>query len=90
MISVIEYYAKALTKSRASLINFAIRPLSFIFLLTIVSGGKLFPKALIGGMISFVTGVGIADLTIEIAEMKTRSKFYDVLSAPSAFAETRP
>ncbi|AIF70152.1 multidrug transporter [Palaeococcus pacificus DY20341] len=80
MISVIEYYAKALTKSRASLISFAIRPLSFIFLLTVVSGGKLFPTALIGGMISFVTGIGIADLAIEIAGMKTRSKFYDILS----------
>jgi len=80
MISVIAYYAKALTKSRASLISFAIRPLSFIFLLTVVSGGKLFPTALIGGMISFVAGVGIADLAIEIAGMKTRSKFYDILS----------
>ncbi|WP_461863801.1 multidrug transporter [Thermococcus sp.] len=80
MISVIEYYARALTKSKASLISFAVRPLSFIFLLTVVSGGKLFPTALIGGMISFVAGVGIADLAIEIAGMKTRSKFYDILS----------
>lgn len=80
MISVIEYYAKALTKSRASLISFAIKPLSFIFLLTLVSGGKLFSTALIGGMVSFVAGVGVADLAIEIAGMKTRSKFYDILS----------
>lgn len=80
MISVIEYYARALTKSKASLISFAISPLSFIFILTVVSGGKLFPTALIGGMISFVAGVGIADLAIEIAGMKTRSKFYDILS----------
>ena len=31
-------------------------------------------------MISFVTGIGIANLAIEIAGMKTRSKFYDILS----------
>ncbi|NJD98695.1 multidrug transporter [Thermococcus sp. LS1] len=79
MISMLEYYAGALTKNRSSLISFAIQPLSFIFLLTVISGGRLLPNALIGAMVSFIAGVGIADLAIELAGLKTRSKFYDIL-----------
>ncbi len=79
MMALIEYYARALTRGRFSLISFAIQPLSFIFIVYVVSGGRFLNTALAGALVSFIVGVGIADLAIELVGMKTRSRFYDIL-----------
>ncbi|NJE00468.1 multidrug transporter [Thermococcus sp. JdF3] len=79
MMALIEYYARALTRGRFSLISFAIQPLSFIFIVYVVSGGRFLNTALAGAVVSFIVGVGIADLAIELVGMKTRSRFYDIL-----------
>ncbi|CAD5243358.1 multidrug transporter [Thermococcus camini] len=79
MMGIVEYYARALTRGRFSLISFAIQPLSFIFIVYVVSGGRFLNTALGGAIVSFIVGVGIADLAIELVGMKTRSRFYDVL-----------
>ncbi|KUH32071.1 multidrug transporter [Thermococcus celericrescens] len=79
MLALIEYYARALTRGRFSLISFAIQPLSFIFIVYVVSGGRFLNTALAGAVVSFIVGVGIADLAIELVGMKTRSRFYDIL-----------
>lgn len=79
MMALIEYYAGALTRGRFSLISFAIQPLSFIFIVYVVSGGRFLNTALAGAVVSFIAGVGIADLAIELVGMKTRSRFYDIL-----------
>jgi len=85
MIAVIEYYARALTKGKFSLISFAIQPLSFVFIVYVVSGGRFLNTALAGAIVSFVVGVGLADLAIELVGMKTRSHFYDIiLSLPGS------
>ncbi len=78
-MGIVEYYAMALTRGRFSLISFAIQPLSFIFIVYIVSGGRFLNTALAGAIVSFIAGVGIADLAIELVGMKTRSRFYDIL-----------
>lgn len=79
MMALIEYYARALTRGRFSLISFAVQPLSFIFIVYVVSGGRFLNTALAGAVVSFIAGVGIADLAIELVGMKTRSRFYDIL-----------
>ncbi|GAB6134840.1 multidrug transporter [Thermococcus prieurii] len=79
MIVIIEYYARALTRGRFSLISFSLQPLSFIFIVYVVSGGRFLNTALAGALVSFVVGVGIADLAIELVGMKTRSRFYDII-----------
>ncbi|NJE30345.1 multidrug transporter [Thermococcus sp. 18S1] len=79
MMALIEYYARALTRGRFSLISFAVQPLSFIFIVYVVSGGRFLNTALAGAVVSFIAGVGIADLAIELVGMKTRSRFYDVI-----------
>jgi ABC-2 type transport system permease protein len=79
MIALIEYYARALTRGKFSLLSFALQPLSFIFIVYVVSGGKFLNTALAGALVSFVVGVGVADLAIELVGMKTRSRFYDVI-----------
>ncbi|EEB73668.1 multidrug transporter [Thermococcus sp. AM4] len=79
MIALIEYYARALTRGRFSLISFALQPLSFIFIVYVVSGGMFLNTALAGALVSFVVGVGVADLAIELVGMKTRSRFYDII-----------
>lgn len=79
MMALIEYYARALTRGRFSLVSFAIQPLSFIFIIYVVSGSRFLNSAMAGAVVSFVAGVGIADLAIELVGMKTRSRFYDVL-----------
>jgi len=66
-------------KSRLSAVNFAIHPLSFVFIVYIVSGGKLLSSALAGAMCNFIAGVGLADLPIELVGMKTWSRFYDIV-----------
>lgn len=86
--AIIKYYRNALTKSRMSLVNFAIHPFSFIFIVYVVSGGKLLSSALTGAMCSFIAGVGLADLPIELVGMKTRSRFYDIfMSLPGSTVE---
>ncbi|MPW40019.1 multidrug transporter [Thermococcus sp. 101 C5] len=79
MMALIEYYAKALTKGKFTLVSFALQPLSFIFIVYVVSGGRFFERALAGAIVSFIAGVGIADLSIELVGMKARSKFYDIV-----------
>ncbi|WP_457751527.1 multidrug transporter [Thermococcus sp.] len=79
MMALIEYYARALTRGRFSLISFAIQPLSFIFIVYVVSGGRFLNTALAGAVVSFIVGVGVADLAIELIGMKTRSRFYDII-----------
>ncbi|QDA30627.1 multidrug transporter [Thermococcus indicus] len=79
MMGIVEYYARALTRGRFSLISFAIQPLSFIFIVYVVSGGRFLNTALAGAVVSFIVGVGVADLAIELVGMKTRSRFYDIL-----------
>ncbi|MCO6040731.1 multidrug transporter [Thermococcus alcaliphilus] len=79
MMALIEYYGKALTKGKFTLVSFALQPLSFIFIVYVVSGGRFLDRALAGAIVSFITGVGIADLSIELVGMKARSKFYDVV-----------
>jgi len=86
--AVIEYYRNALMKSRLSAVNFAIHPLSFVFIVYMVSGGKLLSSALAGAMCSFIAGVGLADLPIELVGMKTRPRFYDIfMSLPGSTAK---
>jgi len=79
MRTIVDYYARALTRGRFSLISFAIQPLSFIFIVYVVSGGRFLNTALAGAVVSFIVGVGIADLAIELVGMKTRSRFYDII-----------
>ncbi|AHL22908.1 sterol desaturase family protein [Thermococcus nautili] len=79
MVAIVEYYARALTRGRFSLLSFALQPLSFIFIVYVVSGGRFLNTALAGALVSFVVGVGIADLAIELVGMKTRSRFYDII-----------
>ncbi|EHR77399.1 multidrug transporter [Thermococcus litoralis DSM 5473] len=79
MIALIEYYARALTKGKFALVSFALQPLSFIFIVYVVSGGRFLDRALAGAIVSFIAGVGIADLSIELVGMKARSKFYDII-----------
>ncbi|MCD6373784.1 MAG: multidrug transporter [Thermococcus sp.] len=76
--AIVEYYGRALMKSKASMLSFAIQPISFIFIVYVISGGKFLDSALSGAIVSFVVGVGIADLSIELVGMKVRSKFYDI------------
>ncbi len=76
--AIVEYYHNALMKSKASMLSFAIQPISFIFIVYVISGGKFLDSALSGAIVSFVVGVGIADLSIELVGMKVRSKFYDI------------
>ncbi|WP_206204339.1 multidrug transporter [Thermococcus sp. LS1] len=78
-MALIEYYAKALTKGKFALLSFAVQPISFIFIVYIVSGGRFLDRALAGAVVSFIVGVGIADLSIELVGMKARSKFYDII-----------
>jgi len=86
--AIVEYYYSALMKSKASLLSFAIQPLSFIFMIYVVSGGKFLNSALSGGIVSFIVGVGIADLPIELVGMKVRSRFYDIfMSLPGTVIE---
>ncbi|AMQ18366.1 hypothetical protein [Thermococcus peptonophilus] len=79
MMALIEYYARALTKGKFALVSFALQPLSFIFIVYVVSGGRFLDRALAGAIVSFIAGVGIADLSIELVGMKARSKFYDII-----------
>lgn len=79
MMALIEYYARALTKGKFALVSFALQPLSFIFIIYVVSGGRFLDRALAGAIVSFIAGVGIADLSIELVGMKARSKFYDII-----------
>ncbi|WP_099211799.1 multidrug transporter [Thermococcus henrietii] len=79
MVAIVEYYARALTRGRFSLISFALQPISFIFIVYVVSGGRFLNTALAGALVGFVVGVGVADLAIELVGMKTRSRFYDVI-----------
>ncbi|WP_054840911.1 hypothetical protein [Thermococcus peptonophilus] len=83
MMALIEYYARALTKGKFALVSFALQPLSFIFIVYVVSGGRFLDRALAGAIVSFIAGVGIADLSIELVGMKARSKFYDIIMSLS-------
>lgn len=86
--AIIEYYGRALTKNKIYLISYAMQPISFIFIVYVISGGKLLSSALAGAIVSFVVGAGVADLSIELAGMRTRSKFYDIImSLPGSWAE---
>ncbi len=83
LIALIEWYLRATTRSKAGLISYGMGPLSFLFLITIISGGELLPTAIIGGIITFAIDRGLIDLPIEIAGMRTRSRFYEIfLSLP--------
>ena len=83
ILAIVEYYRKALMKGKASMLSFAIQPLSFIFIVYVVSGGRFLSSAITGAMVSFIVGVGIADLSIELVGMKVRSKFYDIFTSLS-------
>ncbi|NJE06055.1 multidrug transporter [Thermococcus sp. M36] len=78
-LAIVEYYKSALTKSKFSLFSFAIQPVSFIFIVYVISGGRFLASAMAGAMVSFIVGVGMADLPIELVGMKVRSKFYDII-----------
>ncbi len=39
--AIVEYYCNALMKSKASMLSFAIQPISFIFIVYVISGGRL-------------------------------------------------
>ncbi|ALV63275.1 MAG: type transport system permease protein [Thermococcaceae archaeon] len=86
--AIIEYYGNALMKSKSSILSFAIQPLSFIFIVYVISEGRFLSSAIAGAIISFIIGVGMADLPIELVGMKVRSKFYDIMmSLPGNSAE---
>ncbi|MDK2869655.1 MAG: type transport system permease protein [Pyrococcus sp.] len=88
ILAIMEYYKNALMKSKSSMLSFAIQPLSFIFIVYVISGGKFLSSALAGAIVSFIVGVGMADLPIELVGMKVRSKFYDIImSLPGNSAE---
>jgi len=79
ILAIMEYYKNALMKSKSSMLSFAIQPLSFIFIVYVISEGKFLSSALAGAIVSFIVGVGMADLPIELVGMKVRSKFYDIV-----------
>ena len=81
ILAIVEYYHRALMKGKSSMLSFAIQPLSFIFIVYVVSGGRFLSSAIAGAMVSFIAGVGIADLSIELVGMKVRSKFYDIFTS---------
>ncbi len=81
ILAIVEYYRRALMKGKASMLSFAIQPLSFIFIVYVVSGGRFLSSAIAGAMVSFIVGAGIADLSIELVGMKVRSKFYDIFAS---------
>lgn len=77
--AIVGYHADAqILKSPYSMISVAIRPLSFLFLLIIVSGGELLTTAIIGAMVTFFVGFGLADVPLELAGMKRRSQFFEL------------
>ncbi|WP_297065933.1 multidrug transporter [Thermococcus sp.] len=81
ILAIVEYYHRALMKGKSSMLSFAIQPLSFIFIVYVVSDGRFLSSAIAGAMVSFIVGVGIADLSIELVGMKVRSKFYDIFTS---------
>ncbi|WP_297521046.1 multidrug transporter [Thermococcus sp.] len=81
ILAIVEYYRGALMKGKSSMLSFAIQPLSFIFIVYVVSGGRFLSSAIAGAMVSFIVGAGIADLSIELVGMKVRSKFYDIFAS---------
>ncbi len=81
ILAIVEYYRRALMKGKSSMLSFAIQPLSFIFIVYVVSGGRFLSSAIAGAMVSFIVGAGIADLSIELVGMKVRSKFYDIFAS---------
>lgn len=79
LVAILAYYADALIlKSPSSLVAIAIQPLSFLFLVVVVSGGGLVTNAVVGAIVSFLVGVGLADLPLELTGMKRRSQFYEL------------
>ena len=81
ILAIVEYYHRALMKGKSSMLSFGIQPLSFIFIVYVVSGGRFLSSAIAGAMVSFIVGAGIADLSIELVGMKVRSKFYDIFAS---------
>ncbi|WP_297489234.1 multidrug transporter [Thermococcus sp.] len=81
ILAIVEYYRRALMKGKSPMLSFAIQPLSFIFIVYVVSGGRFLSSAIAGAMVSFIVGAGIADLSIELVGMKVRSKFYDIFAS---------
>jgi ABC-2 type transport system permease protein len=80
--AIVEYYANGLVfKAPSSVVQMAIQPVSFIFLIYIVSGGQFLLSAVVGALVSFVVGVGITDVPIEISGLKRRSKFYELFTS---------
>ncbi len=77
--AIIEYHKNALMKSKSSILSFAIQPISFIFIVYVISEGRFLSSAIAGAVVSFIVGVGMADLPIELVGMKVRSKFYDII-----------
>ncbi len=83
LMALLEYYAKAFFKSKTAIIGYGLGPISYIFLISIVSKGKMLPIAIIGGIVTFAIDRGLADIPIELSGMRARSKFYDIfLSLP--------
>lgn len=79
LFAIVAYYADALVlKAPTSVVAFAVRPLSFLFLIIVISSGGLFTSGVVGAVVSFLVGVGLADLPIELAGMKRRSQFYEL------------
>ncbi len=60
ILAIVEYYRRALMKGKASMLSFAIQPLSFIFIVYVVSGGRFLSSVITGAMASFIVGVGIS------------------------------
>lgn len=81
---MVGYYVNGqMIRSWLTLISMAIRPFSFIFLLTVIGGVRFLPAALIGGLVSFAIGSGYGQLPVELAGLTKRSKFkYILVSSP--------
>ena len=79
LLAIVLYHADALIlKTPSSLVSVAVQPLSFLFLIVIATGGELFAPALLGAIVIFFVGVGLADLPIELSGMKRRSQFFEL------------
>jgi len=62
------------------LINLVGQPLSFLFFITIASGGSLYPYAVGGGMLMTILSIGTS-LQTDISHYKTDLKLQDVMIA---------
>ena len=82
VVGVAQFFAYGMVvRAPLSLLTASAQPVAFIFLLTMIGGSENLPTVIVGAIVYFAVGNGLADLPIYFSGMEKRSKFKQIFVA---------